>query len=100
MGIQTIGYDVKDPRAFVDYSIDWTDYLALVPGDAIATSTWEKTPSDNPVVLSSITGHDGTFATVWTAGGTLTQNVILTNRITTVGGRSDERSILLYVRDL
>jgi hypothetical protein len=85
---------VKDPQAVRDYEIDWSTWLA---GDTIATSTWTV-----PAPLTAPHGidtHTDTTTTVWVGGGTDGTVVRITNTITTAGGRTDERSIALLVRN-
>lgn len=82
---------LHDPDAKLDYTVDWSDWLAA--GDEIATSSWiipagltQASPSPS---------HDGSKATVWISGGTAGQVYIVTNRITTTGGRTEDRSFAL-----
>ena len=84
---------IKDPVAVLDYSIEWSKWLA---GDQIQTSTW--TVSD-PAIEA---GNDSTIATrttVWLSGGIAGQSYTVTNRITTSGGRTDERSFDIQVQE-
>lgn len=88
----------KDPSAVLDYRQDWSAWLAALPvegSDTIATSTW--------IVPTGITknsdSHDGTSATIWLSGGTANTNYRLTNRITTAGGRTDDRTFIVTVRE-
>ncbi len=85
----------KDPAVKKDYGIDWTAWLA---GDTIASSVWEIT-SGGPATLSLST-FDDTRTKIWVEGGVNGDRLILTNHITTAGGRSEERSILIPIRDL
>ena len=82
----------KDPNAELDYMLDWSAWLA---GDVIAESEW--------LVDSSLTliahSYTDTTATVWVGGGIVDTDVLVTNRITTVGGRQDDRSITLKIRE-
>jgi hypothetical protein len=76
---------IKDPNAVLDYSVDWTRWLN---GDSIATSDWTVPPG-----LTEVTDtHTSTKATVWLSGGSVGQTYTVTNRITTTGGRTDDRS--------
>ena len=82
----------KDPNAVLDYSIDWTRWLA---GDQIAASEW--------IVASGPTkradSKTATSATVWLSGGTAGQSYIVTNRITTAAGRTEDRSFTIRVEE-
>ena len=83
----------KDPDAVLDYSIEWSKWLA---GDQIQTSTW--TVSDAAIETAS-DSNTTTRATVWLSGGIAGQAYTVTNRITTSGGRTDERSFTIQVQD-
>jgi len=83
----------KDPNAVLDYSVEWSKWLA---GDQIATSEWSASDSSLEAADDSITA---TRTTVWLSGGTVGQLYTVTNRITTAGGRTDERSFMVQVQD-
>ncbi len=87
---------VKDPDATLDYTIGWDEWLE---GDIIATSTWIADPvsGDNFAVGSST--HDDTTATVWLSGGVHNTNRAVVNRITTVAGRTDDRTLMVHIRN-
>jgi len=82
----------KDPNAVLDYSIDWTRWLA---GDQIATSEW-IIPSGLTKMADSKTS---TSATVWLSGGSVGQSYTVTNRITTAAGRTEDRSFIIRVEE-
>ena len=84
----------KDPDAVLDYSVDWTLWLA---GDQIATSQWILEP-DTDLVAAADT-NTTTKATVWLSGGVAGTTYLATNRIVTVGGRTDDRTISVKVED-
>jgi len=83
---------IKDPDALLDYVIDWSDWLS---GDTIADSEW--------IVPDGLVNVDDSFTdaatTIWLSGGTAGRKYSLTNRITTAGGRVDDRSIGVMVRN-
>ena len=83
---------LKDPHAVLDYTIDWTRWLA---GDTIATSEWLV-----PAELT-LTAHTKTIAstTVWLSGGTAGESYSVTNRISTDGGRTEDRSFTVRVEE-
>lgn len=85
---------IKDPDARLDYMRDWSDWLAPV-GDTIETSEWIVPDG----LEASEESHDDTTATVWLAGGTVGTRYEITNRITTAGGRIDDRSFNITIRD-
>ena len=85
-------YFVKDPNAVMDYQINWATWLG---SDTISTSTW--------VVASGITkvsdSRTTTATTIWLSGGTDGTTYALTNRIVTAGGRTDDRTINIQVKE-
>ena len=84
---------VKDPDATLDYSIDWTNWLE---GDTISTSTWTV-----PVGLTEPRPdvNDGSVTTVWLAGGTVGEVYSVLNRISTVAGRTDDRTLTFTIEE-
>ena len=86
---------VKDPGAKLDYSIDWGEWMP--DGDALASATW--TPTGVTVASSPAPSFSGNVATVWLEGGTDGDDATVTCRITTTGGRIDERTIGIRLRE-
>jgi hypothetical protein len=84
---------IKDPDAVLDYSVDWSKWLA---GDQIATSAWSVS---DPALEAGVDSNTPTRTTVWLSGGVACQAYTVTNRITTSGGRTDERSFVIQVQD-
>lgn len=80
----------KDPDAKLDYTVDWTKWLA---GDTISKSEW--------IVPDGLNGEDdsntSTTATIWLSGGTAGHEYTVTNRITTAAGRVNDRSFKILV---
>lgn len=85
----------KDPNAVLDYRFNWADWLAEV-GDTISASTW--TPDTG--ITKDSSANTTTTATVWLSGGTAGQSYEVVNHITTAGGRQDDRTLLVRVRNL
>lgn len=83
----------KDPNAVLDYGHDWAGWLS--DGETITASTWTV---DAGLTKNSDT-HDTTTTTVWLSGGTAGTTYRATNRITTSGGRTDDRTMRIDVRD-
>ena len=81
----------KDPADILDYQIDWS---AALGADTIATSAW-TVPAGFTVTNQS---NSTTTTTVWLSGGTAGVQRI-TNRITTAGGRTIERSVQMTVEE-
>lgn len=89
MGTNTF---LKDPSDVVDYMLDYSVWLA---SDTIDTSSWE--------VADGITREDDTntdtTATVWLSGGAAGRRYVVTNTITTAGGRTKQQSINISVQE-
>ena len=84
----------KDPDAVLDYSVDWSLWLA---GDEISMSEWLL---EDGAILEQVTDtHTATKATVWLRGGQKGNMYLVTNRIVTVGGRTDDRTISVKMED-
>jgi hypothetical protein len=95
----------KDPAAVLDYKFDWkaltngsgvSDWLAS--GETISTKT--ITADAGITVDSSSITDTNTTVTVWLSGGTTLNDYLVTCRITTSSGRTDERTLLIQCRDL
>lgn len=85
----------KDPDATLDYSLNWADWLAEVPGDSIA-NMYVNTSSGVQVPAQGIVGGSVTGVLVRSgAVGTIEE---ITIRISTTQGRIDERTIKLLIR--
>ena len=82
---------LKDPEAYLDYSIDWAEWLE---DDVIIGSEW-STKGDLKIERDSYTD---TITTVWLTGGPNSSRHDVTNTITTAGGRIDERTIVIKCR--
>jgi hypothetical protein len=84
---------LKDPDATLDYSFDWATWLGT---DQITASVWSVDINDAVVGATSFTN---TTTMAFVSGGLPGQRVTLSNRITTLGGRIDERSMTLKIRE-
>ena len=82
----------KDPNATLDYSFDWGPYLTPL-ADTIVLVEWVLTAGLTKVSQS----NTATTATVFVSGGVLDEVETLTCRITTAGGRIDDRTISLNI---
>lgn len=104
----------KDPDEVLDYDLDWTrrlydaDELAaaqaqedagqpvtIVPADIIATSTFTL-PTGTLVAAS--TENSTTATKVWLTGGDEGESYVITNEITTAGGRTMDQSVKIKVK--
>jgi hypothetical protein len=82
----------KDPNAVLDYTFDWGPYLTPL-ADTIASAVWVLPASVIKVSQLQTT----TTASAFLSGGTLGETETVTCRITTNGGRTDDRSIQLKI---
>jgi hypothetical protein len=83
----------KDPNEVKDYEIDWSD---LLDTDTISTTTWLMPTG----VTKNSDTNTTTTTTIWLSSGTAGTTYSLTNRITTAGGRTYDRTVKLKVKDL
>jgi hypothetical protein len=81
----------KDPGATKDYSFDWSDWLQT--GETISTSSWSVTSGITQVSESETT----TTTTIWLSGGAAGQRYLCTNTITSSGGRTEKKSIVIDI---
>jgi hypothetical protein len=86
-GLRIDGYYApdKDPDAVLDYSIDWSEWLA---DDTIDTSEWTVPEG----ITGGATSKTDTAVTIWLSGGTAGQTYTIRNRITTAGGRTNDQT--------
>lgn len=94
-------YIEKDPEATLDYTMDWSDWLAS--GDPLVDSTWTTstiTGDADPIVLGTVTTSPITGqSTVIVSGGTAGNAYTLTCQIETDNGLVDERYFRLFVKN-
>jgi hypothetical protein len=85
----------KDPDAVLDYIIDWSPWLGE---DTLSTSTWiaPAEPSGPPTVNSDT--NDDSTATIWLSAGVLGNDYAFVNRVTTTGGRTEDRTVTFKIR--
>lgn len=89
-----LGTALKDPDAVLDYTIDWDADDWLGSDTITGTPTWTV---DSGLTLSS-QSNTTTTATVWLSGGTVNTDYDVACKIVTVGGRTDERTLRIQVR--
>jgi hypothetical protein len=95
-----VSWPFKDPNDVADYGLDWYGTTAkpgqmLIDADTITASIW--------IVPDGITRNSDAFdtrtTTIWLSGGTAGETYLLTNRITTAGGRTYDQTARLRVKD-
>lgn len=79
----------KDPNAVLDYQFNWSDWL--VDGDTINTYT---IIAGNGITVDQSSATP-TAVRVWLSGGDNYARYLVTCRVTTTQGRTDDRSILV-----
>ncbi|WP_069769818.1 hypothetical protein [Streptomyces sp. LUP30] len=86
---------IKDPSALLNYSWDWSAWLAEV-ADTISSATVTV-----PVGLTAVGSPvvDGAFVTQRVSGGVVDSVYALVCQITTSTGLVDERSITLTINN-
>lgn len=82
----------KDPNATLDYTFDWTPNLAAI-ADTIVSVIFTTTAG----LTKTSQSHTATTATAFVSGGVVGETEKLSCRITTAGGRTDERTIDLKI---
>lgn len=82
----------KDPDAVLDYKLDWTKFLS---GDTITASTWTLPAG----LTNSGDSFTDTSTTIWLSGGTAGTKYTAHNQITTSGGRTEDRSVQIFVKE-
>jgi hypothetical protein len=82
----------KDPDAVLDYKFNWATYLTAITDTIVAA----EAEADKGVEIDSVS-FTTTSVTVWASGGDVGETAVLTCRITTLGGRTDDRSVYLKI---
>lgn len=80
----------KRAAGVLDYTENWATWLG---SDTISTSTWV---AETGITIDSETETD-TTAIVWLSGGTVGNVYTVTNTIITAAGRTQTRTILVFV---
>lgn len=91
IGIPTIK---KTADATLDYSTDWTKWLATVD-DTIASHG----VSVGPGITLESDSRNGAVVTAWIAGGVVGKTYSVVFEIATTGGRTERRTINITVVD-
>lgn len=86
---------IKDPDSIIDYGFDWTSWLDSANSETILTSDWIL-ESGLTEVSKAIAGD---VTTVFLSGGEVGYTYRATNRITSSGGRTEDRSMFIPVKE-
>ena len=90
-------WPVKDPADVLDYQFDISPAMTGNDGDAIATLDVTITPNNPGDLILNNAQADGNVAVLWLAEGQPGCAYTVTLMITTVNGRTIQRSVLLPV---
>ena len=90
----------KDPSAKLDYSFDWREWLISdtidhfhLMTDATLDSTFAM--ADDPAPTQNFG-----IVTFWLVGGSDGEEYKVTCRVTTVGGRTDDRTMKIKIKQM
>jgi len=84
----------KDPDAVLDYTFDWTAWL-----DAITDTIASKVIVVETGITNDSSIIDGKTVITWISGGTAGNTYRVACRIVTAGGRTDDRSIFIKIKE-
>lgn len=87
----------KDPDEILDYGVDWTGQMAA-DVDAIDTSQFIVDQGSVMVEGSPAPSVTGAVTLAFISGGTLGEVALVTNRITTTGGRTWDETMKIRIR--
>jgi len=87
-----MGVYLKDPRATLDYAIDWSANLS---GATIAESQWAVSPEEPDGVRATASFREDGRTAVTLEGGIAGRVYRVANTITRSDGRTDARSLIL-----
>lgn len=85
---------IKDPDAILDYPISFADWLSDI-SDTYASHEIIVTGG----LVVDLATQSGGIITVWLSGGTLGTTATFTVRITTTGGRTEDRTFYLKIQE-
>jgi hypothetical protein len=85
---------MKDPNAILDYTVDWVNWLAEI-SDALSSHS-VICPAGITCTSSVISG---TGVVIWLSGGTEGTTYQIVCRVVTDGGRTDDRSIFIQIKE-
>jgi hypothetical protein len=92
---------VKDPDATLDYPFNWAAWLDDIADTIASVAIIVQAGITLNLTSPHTNGYTiaGKTVIVWLSGGTAGTTYRVTCRITTVGGRTDDRSIYVKVKD-
>jgi len=88
---------LKDPDAVLDYIFDWTAWLDDV-ADSITTKTVTTPTVAGQIVIDS-SSIVGKTVVAWISAGAAGQTYEVNCHIVTAGGREDDRTIYIKIKE-
>jgi hypothetical protein len=95
----------KDPQDILDYSCDWTAWLAAAadPPDTVTDSSWSVSPSPGLLIGDGTNGapvdsFSDVSSTVWLKDGAVGEFYRVTNHITTAGDREADQTFVVQIQ--
>jgi len=88
----------KDPSSTLDYSFDWSGWLA--PGETITSPSWTVEPASGSAPVLSGAMQVGEVTAITVAGGAMGNRYRLSCQIETDQGRIAERSAAIRVMEV
>jgi hypothetical protein len=95
-----LNWPTKDPGDILDYLLDIGPAIVGNDGDGIATLDVNLAPSNPGDLVVQSSAADGSRIILWLSGGQAGTVYTVTFAITTINGRSLQRSVLLPVLQL
>ena len=84
----------KDPDAVLDYAFDWSSWLDSTAPETISSHTITVATG----LTKDSDSESAGVVTVWLSGGTAGTTYTVACEITTSKGRTDERTIIIKVK--
>lgn len=85
-------WDYKDPDAILDYSVDWTPWLA---GNTISSVIWTITSG---TVVKVSQGNTDTIATIRLSGGQLNEVCLIICHVICANGEEEDQTCKLPIK--
>lgn len=90
----------KDPNAVLDYTEDWTAWLSTGSDQIISSQVFVASDQQSTtIVATNPTIVAGTAVVSWISGGMAGEKATITFRVVTQGGRTDDRSFTMKIKD-
>ncbi|OHU64024.1 MULTISPECIES: phage fiber-tail adaptor protein [Mycobacteroides] len=86
----------QDPDAVLDYTLNWSAWLA--PGDTITSATATVSPAGGLTVGTVSNTVDA--VTVWVSGGSAATKYDVTVHVITNGAREDDRTFTVEIKEM